>query len=201
MSSSNLFFLDFEASSLDSGSFPIEIAWVEATGQGEHYLIKPHWKWKGWSAQSQAIHGIRREQLDTDGISPLVVATRVWEALGGQLVCSDNPAFDGYWLGMLLEVAGLSPLPVVELDAVIGHEIRRMLSLIKVESNTPKWHCAARKLLDEGQAYAGLQCEIGAMRKRVSHRALPDAEGMWSYWHEVKEWVDKRLLAEHAKSQ
>lgn len=200
MRSSKLFFLDFEASSLDSGSFPIEIAWVEATGQGEHYLIQPHWKWQNWSAQSQKVHGISREQLAKEGTSALVVATRAWEVLSGQLLCSDNPAFDSYWLGMLLEVGGLSPLPVVELDAVIGHEIRRMLSLIKVESNSPKWHCAARKLLDEGQCYAGLQCEMEALRKRVHHRALPDAEGMWWYWRKVKMWVDEQLV-ERGKSQ
>ena len=34
-------FLDFEASSLMKGSFPIEVAWVDQDAQAESYLIKP----------------------------------------------------------------------------------------------------------------------------------------------------------------
>ena len=52
-----ILFLDFEASSLLPGSFPIEVAWVDETGQGESYLIRPHEGWldevagnPGWSA-------------------------------------------------------------------------------------------------------------------------------------------------------
>jgi len=38
-------FIDSEASGLLPGSFPIEIAWVDESGQGESHLIRPAIGW------------------------------------------------------------------------------------------------------------------------------------------------------------
>jgi hypothetical protein len=61
-----IYFMDLEASSLMPGGFPIEIAWVDETGHGESYLIRPADVWldddrdhPNWSWQSEQVHGIR----------------------------------------------------------------------------------------------------------------------------------------------
>ena len=53
-------FVDFEASSLHVGSFPIEAAWVREDGVGEAHLITPEDDWHEWSYASESIHGISR---------------------------------------------------------------------------------------------------------------------------------------------
>lgn len=45
-----IMFIDFEASSLNHGFVPIEIAWVDEDGQAEAYLIKPEAGWDDWLA-------------------------------------------------------------------------------------------------------------------------------------------------------
>lgn len=74
-------FLDIEASSLDSGSFPIEIAWVDVTGCGEAYLISPRFNWNGWSAASEKLHGISRSMLDIEGTPAITVSQLVYDTL------------------------------------------------------------------------------------------------------------------------
>src|ERR1700761_5898645 len=95
-------FLDIEASSLDSGSYPIEIAWIDKDGQGESHLIQPHWSWSGWSPASEAIHHITQDML-RDATPAADVARRTQGVLMGCIVISDEPAFDQYWLAMLLD--------------------------------------------------------------------------------------------------
>jgi hypothetical protein len=195
-----LYFLDFEASSLNDGSFPIEIAWVDASGQGESYLIKPQPYWTDWSMASQGIHHISRSQLDEKGTPARKVAKRASEVLQTAIICSDNPAFDEHWLSLLLSVNGIVAPPVMHLLSVMGVETRRLLSLIKDPEDTPAWHREARKLLDEGDAFAARQSENEATRKRVRHRALPDAEAMWWCWRQLKDWVDQRLTDHQSRS-
>ena len=109
-------FMDIEASSLDSGSFPIEIAWVDSSGHGESYLISPRFNWKGWSAASEKLHGISQSMLDSEGIPATTAAQLVYDTLHDRLIYSDNAAFDAYWLGMLLDLIGQPPLEVKEFD-------------------------------------------------------------------------------------
>ena len=82
------FFLDVEASSLADGSFPIEVAWVDETGQGEHYLIRPAPRWLdgagfplAWNVGSERLHGISFATLLVEGISHVRVAKRVAQVL------------------------------------------------------------------------------------------------------------------------
>ena len=64
-----IYFVDFEASSLRSGSFPIEVAWVNEDGQGESYLIRPAEGWNPeWSPQSERTHGIALAALLEHGV-------------------------------------------------------------------------------------------------------------------------------------
>jgi hypothetical protein len=100
-------FLDFEASSLSSGSYPIEVAWNLADASIESYLISPAGieRWTDWSSHSQKVHGISREELLAEGKSPEWVCRRMNDQLKGQCVYTDNPTFDGMWLAELFSTA------------------------------------------------------------------------------------------------
>ncbi|MDR3530749.1 MAG: hypothetical protein P4L90_09375 [Rhodopila sp.] len=68
---------DFGASSLETGSFPIEVGWCVQSGQGETHLIRPATTWMVGSAASQTIHGIRRGRLQADAEPVEQLARRV----------------------------------------------------------------------------------------------------------------------------
>lgn len=102
-------FTDVEASSLDKGSFPVEIGWCLDDDAGpDSFLIFPSGEWDtefGWSPSSQAIHGLRLDDLYRDGIDVHEAVQRMEAVFAGRVVASDNPAFDDYWIGMVYEAA------------------------------------------------------------------------------------------------
>lgn len=100
-------FLDFEASSLGRRGFPIEIAWVFETGEGESHLIRPAADWTEWAASAEAVHGIRRALLEHEGRPVDEVARRAVEALAGHRLYASAPSWDGQWLSRLLRAGGL----------------------------------------------------------------------------------------------
>jgi len=108
----NYVFLDFEASSLDRNSWPIElgVSWITADLQVETYasLIKPSPDWfeDAWSPVSAEIHNIPRQDLNT-APSVDVVARDFLTILGDRIALSDAPSFERHWLETLLEAAQL----------------------------------------------------------------------------------------------
>ena len=102
-------FIDVEASSLDKGSFPVEIGWCLDDDAGpDSFLVSPSGEWdteSGWSPVSQAIHGLRLDDLYRDGIDVHEAVQRLEAVFAGRVVASDNPAFDDYWIGMVYEAA------------------------------------------------------------------------------------------------
>lgn len=96
-------FLDFEASSLASASYPIEVAWNLPNGSIESHLISPEGvsKWTDWSLKAQEIHGISRNELSTHGKTPAWVCRRMNEQLAARTVYTDAPDYDGMWLAEL----------------------------------------------------------------------------------------------------
>ncbi len=96
-------FLDFEASSLASASYPIEVAWNLPNGSIESYLISPAEtsRWTDWSLKAQEIHGISPDELVADGKIPAWVCRRMNEQLAGRIVYTDAPDYDGMWLAEL----------------------------------------------------------------------------------------------------
>ena len=93
-----ILFVDFEASSVERGSFPIEIGWCGVNGEGEAHLIRPVPDWTAWSDVSEKIHGITREQLHAEGKPVREVARRAAVAFSPRtaMVLSDAPAFDEF---------------------------------------------------------------------------------------------------------
>lgn len=180
-------FMDIEASSLDSGSFPIEIAWVDSSGHGESYLISPRFNWKGWSAASEKLHGISQSMLDSEGIPATTAAQLVYDTLHDRLIYSDNAAFDAYWLGMLLDLIGQPPLEVKEFDKLRTQELDRLSSTGRDRDS--------QTLLEKGRQHVAEVDAQEAIRLRTHHRALPDADSLWRRWHAVSVWVDRQLRA------
>jgi hypothetical protein len=152
-------FLDVEASSLSPESYPIEVAWNFGDGSIESHLISPRGmpSWTDWDIKSEAIHGISRSDLVTNGESPLVVYERLSESLLNQAFYSDAPAFDENWL-QKLSVSCTGSAAAFELkhvdDLLISmicpRRAGRVYGLIRIESlrqqarrQKPKRHRAA----------------------------------------------------------
>lgn len=97
----DLLFLDFEASSLDPASWPVEIgmAWIENdTVQSWSSLIRPapDWSMENWSTQSEAVHNITREALDAAPEARDVAREFIARAEGKALI-SDAPFWETKW--------------------------------------------------------------------------------------------------------
>ena len=116
-------FLDFEASSLDANSWPIEVglSWVTSDYEVKTYesLIKPSPDWfeDAWSPVSADIHNIPRRALDT-APSVEVVSRELLTVLGDRFALSDAPGFERFWLEQLLEAAQfLNQVDIRDFDA------------------------------------------------------------------------------------
>lgn len=122
--------LDFEASALQLGSFPIEVG--IAIGNGEKIiqtfttLIQPRPEWLDhgvWSKQSEAVHGIKASQL-ARGMPAIEVCSALDRLLYGSAVYVDGGYFDAYWLFRLY--GGKSPkFRLVDLDVIPYRELRK----------------------------------------------------------------------------
>lgn len=141
--------LDFEASSLDETSHPIEVAFVLGPTGGVtgrfSTLIRPRAHWKGpkaWSEASQAVHGIAAAELD-DGMDADSVCNVLNAALADLNVAVDGGSFDAFWLERLYDGRPCT----FELDHLSGVD--------PAEFNERKRGAGA------------------------IHRALPDAEWLW----------------------
>lgn len=118
----NIAIIDFEASSLNSGSYPIELGvCLPDTRYAESKLIRPVPKWcsptrkSGWSYESQQIHGISFEQLEKEGEDAKDVVNWFFEVVGNRTIVSDAPEFDQYWLHTLIKDSGIEKnLPLLE---------------------------------------------------------------------------------------
>ncbi|WP_146002670.1 hypothetical protein [Telmatospirillum siberiense] len=104
---SDIVFLDLEASGLGDRCFPIEIGFIRAHDlSGWSALIRPadRWRKRGtWDHRAEALHGLDRETLESDGQDVRDVARTLNDNLAGKAVFSDAVEFDSHWLGMLFE--------------------------------------------------------------------------------------------------
>ena len=110
-------FFDFEASSLRHNSYPIEVAWSDADGRIESWLIDPSRipAWTDWDDRvEEELHGLSRDALRLLGRSPSWVAQRLNETCAGQALYCDGGPFDGYWLYRLFQAAGVRPAFALE---------------------------------------------------------------------------------------
>ncbi len=104
-------FVSFEASSLSSESWPIEVGIARLYGDRvmqASCLIRPRkaWPWDDWSFERQRLHGIRLKALRSARPAAEVADWLERELVGRKLVCG-NAFFDQWWLDQL--VGALSP--------------------------------------------------------------------------------------------
>ncbi len=166
-------FLDFEASSLEKTSYPIEVAWVFETGLSRTALIRPLATWTDWSAKAEAMHGISRELLMSKGIPVGLIAEEMIETLSGHRLYASAPSWDGKWLSVLLRGAGLA---------------RHALRLRKSDEAFVE---AARDGLGASCTDAQIVSLVENTLKTVRspdriHRAMPDAVLELERWRAVK---------------
>ena len=189
----NHVFLDFEASSLLPGTFPIEIGWVTASGQGESYLIRPSPDWllptpqSRWDLSSERIHGISMAELEHSGTDLHVVARRACAAFlkPGAVVFADDP-MDAHWLGMLTAAAGVQPVQVADIYGAYSHACRPLLQSLPPLEHPGRTDAVSRVQAEAAAIIARCQ-EAEAMKGGTRHRALPDAERLWRTWRAVSD--------------
>lgn len=99
--------IDLEASGFGRGSYPIEVGFALEDRVVRSFLIKPAPSWLHWSVEAEIIHGISREQLLAEGITPREVALKMNDLLRGKILYSDAWSFDSSWMGRLFEEAEL----------------------------------------------------------------------------------------------
>ena len=197
-----LVFLDFEASSLLPGSFPIEVAWVLEDGSGESHLIRPADGWldpargnPGWSPQSERVHGISLSTLAEDGKPAEKVAAMAQAVLSSPqvLACSDAPSHDAYWLQRLYEAGGIRrDATLVDVRRVYGMLCRPLLDLLPAVDDPDHWRVDQRVRNLSAEIVARAE-EAEHVRQRVRHRALLDAQALWRTHVAIREEVARHL--------
>lgn len=148
------FIVDFEASGLLSGSWPIEIG-LAGFSDGSLWswssLLRPENSWDpaAWSPESAAIHGISRDALE-EAPQAAEVARIAAHYLEGRVVVSDAPRYDGYWGRCLFETIVLQFPRITDFDLVANNVAAGSLTVLQ-------------------QIYTALD------RTDIPHRAGPDA--------------------------
>ncbi len=99
--------IDLEASGFGRGSYPIEVGFALEDRKVHSFLIKPAPSWLHWSEDAEKIHGISRDLLLEQGLTPREVALRMNELLRGKILYSDAWSFDSSWMGRLFDEAEL----------------------------------------------------------------------------------------------
>lgn len=176
--------LDIEASSLHQGGFPIEIAWIDDRGVEATHLIRPEPTWREWSYASECVHHIPYDTVVTEGESAAEVAREIVSDLSqGKTIYSDNPEFDGRWLGMLLAAAGFDPQALLILDLVA----------LEAKFMVPVLHNFPRSFREENKRIRLLAHEHADRTSPRTHRALADVKRHVVMIRETERLVADRL--------
>jgi hypothetical protein len=181
---SNIVFLDFEASSLGKQGYPIEVAWVFASGEEESHLIQPAASWTDWDAKAGRIHGIAREQLKSEGAPLEYIAQRMVSVLTGRNLYATAPSWDGKWLSKLLRTADLPRHALRLEDTEMAH--RRVIRDVLRDARVPA--DLHRTLMQDilAQAQRSID-ELGP----AAHRALADAQRERLLWLDIRHRVEE----------
>ncbi len=162
---------DFEASSLKNG-FPVSIGVARSDGALYHALVKPHDDWLTpeyeWDPVAANMHRYTIEQLRAEGLPPAQILGEMNELFADEMLVSDAPALDIYWMRELNYAAG----------GIARFDVRRVgidavLTMIQDEVAMP------------GDA----RREIAKMRASMhTHNALSDAASWIAALEAVETW-------------
>lgn len=169
------FFIDFEASSLDLDSYPIEVAWGSEIANIRSYLISPREisRWRNWSFAAQRIHRIDKDTLLRDGYTPQEVAIEIKVSLENRIVYSDNPDYDGMWMKALFDATNSKypKMNILHFDSLLIQTV--CLDTSKRIAYLPKileFKIQARKII------------------RIQHRAAYDVAYLIKTWEIAKQF-------------
>lgn len=99
--------IDFEASCLPrhGRSFPIEVG-IAGPATVRSWLIRPSDDWNGWdwTDEAQALHGISRDRIMSEGRPAQAVLGELSAFVAGRRVVADS-VLDQYWLETLAAAA------------------------------------------------------------------------------------------------
>ncbi|MTH95267.1 hypothetical protein [Roseibium sp. RKSG952] len=102
--------IDFEASSLNDGSYPIELGYCDLDMNSGGFLIKPKPEWADWHPDAASAHGIPRELLFAVGIPIREAAERInYMADSGKSFLCDGGASDQRWYEALFRETDTVP--------------------------------------------------------------------------------------------
>jgi hypothetical protein len=105
--------LDFEASAVGPGSYPIEAAVVDcASTASRSWLIRPTQAWLEdgvWSEASAAVHKLTLAELITHGEPAENVALELTQQCAGKIVLCDGGEHDWRWLTTLFAAIDAQP--------------------------------------------------------------------------------------------
>ena len=93
--------VDVEASGFGSLSYPIEIGLALPDGERYCALIAPDPSWVHWDPEAEALHGLSRDRLITNGKSPKEVCKSLNALLKGKTLYTDGWTFDYPWIRTL----------------------------------------------------------------------------------------------------
>ena len=142
--------IDVEASGFGRQSYPIEVGFVLPDGHAFCTLIQPEPEWTHWDSAAERVHHIARALLVRRGRPALEVAQLLNRQLNGCVVYSDGWAHDYSWLGVLFDVAQVSP----------RFKLENLRALLR-DDEADRWHSVKQQVAQER----------GAQR----HRASADA--------------------------
>jgi hypothetical protein len=177
-----MIFIDFEASGLHQGSYPIEVGWCShdlRTGWSSLIRPEPEWIQTGWSFMGETLHRISKDQALSAGRAVKDVAQRLNVDLADQQVMTDSPEWDSRWLWRLYDAASALPsFAVLPKESLSGGPYSTILpwqgTSVSVDSEAVITLAAKNAGLDasEQELFAAtLNAEAGI----VPHRALHDA--------------------------
>ncbi|MCP4993658.1 MAG: hypothetical protein GY934_07720, partial [Gammaproteobacteria bacterium] len=189
-------FIDFEASSLEPQSYPIEVAFSDPNGgKPISYLINPYLieEWTDWDPYAQnKIHGISRKMLREEGKSPLYVAREMNRLLGGYELYCDGGDYDRFWCDRLFNAVWLDRQFRIRDSQELFHKaIRLERSLTEALLDVPSSVASKNRII------ARLAGKAKSITPGKRHRAAVDVEYLENLYRLVKEWP----AGEHKKAE
>ena len=177
-------FIDIEASSLNEGSVPIEVAWVEENDQGESHLVRPEPHWRDWSPEAEALHGISLEQLSAKGQPAVEIAQAMAVACRNRILVSDAPTYDAAWLKVLFRTADLATPKIWAVQEAYAQALAPILNgVVECAKGSPAFIRAQQSRM--AQEIVKTTHNQEETRNRPRHRALEDARGLRWIWSEI----------------
>lgn len=124
--------IDFEASSLDEDSYPIEVGIAIVRDEridswSSLIRIVPEWASRdAWSRTSESVHGISRREL-IDAPRPSSVMQELNDRTRGlEIVYCDGGDFDVHWLRELSRASAIKPtFRIADINLLLGLDRRR----------------------------------------------------------------------------